>query len=253
MIGIEKVYIKGVSTLFVTNVEHKNKELPTLIYYHGFGSGKENNLTIAYLLAEKGYRVILPDCHYHGERHNNITNNDRQLAFWDIVIQSIKELDQIKLYLDAENLLIDNRIGVAGTSMGGMVTAGALVVYPWINLGGLLMSTGKLTSFAQGLISHYNDQNEQKISDDEANRVLTQLQQYDLYNHIDMLNDRPLFLWHGDDDVVVPPAHASQLVEKIEETNQAVGKVKFITEENRGHHLSRFAINEATNYISTYL
>lgn len=252
MIGIKKVVINDIPTLFVTKITEK-KQLPTLIYYHGFTSGKENNLTIAYLMAEKGYRVILPECLYHGERHNEVSDEALQLAFWDIVIQSIQELQSIKVYLDEHSLLLNNRIGVAGTSMGGMITAGALAVYPWIKLGGLLMSTSKLTSFAHGLIAYYNEQHDEKVSDKEKEQVIEQLQRYDLYEKINQLNDRPLYIWHGLDDKTVPFQHATKLVKKIETSGQSMDNITFIEERNRAHHLSRLAIKEATKHFTTYL
>lgn len=252
MVVIEKLQIGNIPSLVIVNKAYINEPLPTLIYYHGFGSGKENNLTISYLLAEHNYRVILPECEHHGERLQ-ITPEERDLVFWDIVLQSIAELEQIKDYLNDNDLLLDERIGVAGTSMGGMITAGSLVKYDWIKCAGLLMSTGKLTSFAKLLINRYNENKEQQISEEEQNRVLTQLAPYDLYEHINKLNSRSLFMWHGKDDRIIPFSHAQSLFSRITEKNLAVNDVKMKEEKNRGHHLSRFAILEAVDYFTLHL
>lgn len=253
MIGINKLNVNRIPMLSVTKINNTNERLPTLIFYHGFTSGKENNLTIGYLLAEKGYRVIFPDCEHHGERFSQVTEQERELLFWDIVIQSIEELLTIKSYLKENDLLLNERIGVAGTSMGGMITAGALTMYSWIKCAGLLMSSSKLQSFAQILIDNYNENNESKISNEEKRRVLNKIEPYDLYYHIDKLNKRPLFLWHGKDDDVVPFHHTEKLVQKVKEYTGNKDHVKVVLEVDRGHHVSRPAIIELTNYFAQHL
>lgn len=253
MVIIEKVNVDDIPLLVITKKDDIHKPLPTLIYYHGFRSGKENNLTLAYLLAEQNLRVILPESQFHGERFVDVTNKERELAFWDIIIQTINELDQIKTYLDEHNLVLDDRVAVAGTSMGGMVTAGSLVKYDWITSAGLLMSTGKLSSFATSLINHINQNNDYQISVSEQERVLTEVSQYDLEKHINKLQDRPLFIWHGKDDDVVPFEHAEQLFEQIKMNGQSKKNIKFVEEKNRSHHLSRLAISEATRFFTHFL
>ena len=253
MIGVYKEVIKDIPVLIVSKVDKFDEKLPTLIYYHGFRSGKENNLTIGYLLAEKGYRIILPECIHHGERQGSISDYERDLAFWEIVIHTVSEINEIKGYLDKKQLILDNRIGIAGTSMGGMITAAALTTYPWIKVGGLLMSSAKLESYAEQLISHFNKVNEDRISDDQKEQVKEELKQYDLFEHIDKLNDRPLLIWHGKQDDIVPFSHAEDLYNKIEKSSHAADRIHFVPEENRGHHLSRLAIDETIRYFSRYL
>src|SRR5699024_10431306 len=108
--------INMIPSLFVVDSEITEEALPTLIYFHGFTSAKEHNLPFAYLLAKEGYRVILPDSKLHGERETNISATEKQLSFWDIVLKNVTELKEIKQFLDQEGLLLNNRIGVAGTS-----------------------------------------------------------------------------------------------------------------------------------------
>src|SRR5699024_2988148 len=105
---------------------------------HGFTSAKEHNLPFAYLLATKGYRVILPDSKHHGEREGNITVEKRELSFWNIVLQNINDLNTLKNALDEMDLILNNRIGIAGTSMGGITAASALTQYDWIQSSAVL-------------------------------------------------------------------------------------------------------------------
>lgn len=109
MIGIFQKEIKSIPCLIVVDSAKEEEALPTLTYFHGFTSAKEHNLPFAFLQAEKGYRVILPDSMYHGEREAEISNIKKQISFWDIVMQNVKELKLIKDALDEERLILNDR------------------------------------------------------------------------------------------------------------------------------------------------
>src|SRR5690625_6288257 len=100
MITIENKIIANIKSLVIETKENKNKPLPTVIFYHGFESAKENNLTFAYLLAKEQYRVILPDSLYHGVRSKNLTNEELSIVFWVVIFANINEIIDIinKLY-----------------------------------------------------------------------------------------------------------------------------------------------------------
>ncbi|HLQ71272.1 MAG TPA: esterase, partial [Bacillota bacterium] len=61
MIGIYKENVKTIPALVVVDSTKTTEALPILTYFHGFTSAKEHNLPLAFLMAEKGFRVILPD------------------------------------------------------------------------------------------------------------------------------------------------------------------------------------------------
>src|SRR5690625_5216368 len=103
MITIENKIIANIKSLVIETKENKNKSLPTVIFYHGFESAKENNLTFAYLLAKEQYRVILPDSLYHGERSKNLTNDELSLAFWEVILAYITEIEDIQYVYTNEN------------------------------------------------------------------------------------------------------------------------------------------------------
>src|SRR5699024_2251101 len=116
MIGITSEKINDIPRLMVSKTEDAHKPLPVLTYFHGFTSAKEHNLPLAYLMAEKGYRVILPDSDLHGARlKKDKSEEERQLSFWDIVLSNVDDMAHIKKYLDENGLLLNDRIGVAGT------------------------------------------------------------------------------------------------------------------------------------------
>ncbi|MDE1455814.1 esterase, partial [Bacillus paralicheniformis] len=67
--------------------------------------------------------------------------------FWEIVTNEIKELEVLKNHFEQENLIEKGRIGAAGTSMGGIVTLGALTQYEWITTAVSLMGSPAYVEF----------------------------------------------------------------------------------------------------------
>lgn len=254
MIQIEKEQWEDIPILIVTKHASRQQALPVITYLHGFTSAKEDNLAIAYLLAEKGYRVLLPDAFLHGERTKGVDPVEQQLRFLDIVQQNVSDLETIKSMLESRNWLVDDRFGLAGTSMGGISTAAALTNYPWIKVAAVLMGSPKLSEFAQGIISVAKEQGYlSSMTDDEIKEILLGLKQFDLSLHPDRLKGRPLFMWHGEEDAVVPFTHAFSFYEKIRADYQNPAHIRFLSEKKTGHKVSRFARLEAANWFAEQL
>ena len=67
----------------------KSKPLPTIVFYHGWSSAKENQRFRGFILSNLGYQVIIPDAIYHGER-NPIDYDDPNSAakyFWGVILK----------------------------------------------------------------------------------------------------------------------------------------------------------------------
>ncbi|MCT2535629.1 prolyl oligopeptidase family serine peptidase [Aquibacillus koreensis] len=254
MIGIYKEYWNEIPVLVVVHSEYKDQALPVLTYIHGFTSAKEHNLPLAYLLAEKGYRVVLPDCIFHGERQDNITDAERQLQFFKIVEQNLQDLLTIRTVLMEKNLIKDNRFGLAGTSMGGITTAAALTQYDWIKAAAILMGSPKITQFANELVAGLKDQHTQlPITEDELSAIFKSLEQIDLSKQKKKLDGRPLFFWHGEKDQVVPFNHSYSFYEEVISLYKNPENIRFLREIGRGHKVSRFAITETVNWLEYQL
>src|SRR5699024_10246539 len=198
-------------------------------------------------------RVILPDSHLHGERKENISQTELELAFWEVVEQNIKELADIREYITAKKLTIPEKIGIGGTSMGGITTYGALKQYDWIQAAASLMGTPKMTTYAQWLIDHFNATNEKKITETEAKEVIEHLTSFDLSINPENLNERPLFIWHGNEDEVVPSAHDVSFYEEMRNQYSNKDHLYFILEKGRGHHISRLSIAEIAKWFKENL
>ncbi|WP_062512894.1 alpha/beta fold hydrolase [Halobacillus sp. KGW1] len=254
MIGVYRNTLKDIPVLTVVDSSKENEALPVFIYFHGFTSAKEHNLPQAYLLAQKGYRVILPDSAYHGEREEDLSKEELSLKFWEIVYQNLKELQDMKDELDRMELLENRRIGIGGTSMGGITTSAALTMYPWIQAAAVMMGSPKPVEFAQKLIEDVkNNGYELPLTQEELDELYHSLAGIDLSLQKDKLYSRPLFFWHGDADPVVPFEHSYDFYNDAISQYKNPENIRFLREVGRDHKVSRFAILELVNWLELVL
>ena len=254
MIGISKQKLGDIPSLVVVDIDKKTEALPVVVYFHGFTSAKEHNLTIAYLLAEEGYRVVLPDSELHGEReHDNTSELKKQISFWDIVLKNVKELDEIKRALDKAGMILNGRIGVAGTSMGGITTSAALSQYDWIKTAAILMGSPKITTFAKTLVESFKKLGDLPVTDEQIEALYDELERCDLSLQPEKLNQRPLLFWHGQNDSVVPFDHSYTFYDEVKRDYENKEAIRFIKEKNRDHKVSRVAILETVKWFVKYL
>ncbi|MUK90603.1 prolyl oligopeptidase family serine peptidase [Ornithinibacillus sp. L9] len=253
MISVYKESIQNIPSLIVVDIAKKEEPLPVITYFHGFTSAKEHNLPLAYLLAEKGYRVILPDSKYHGDREVDISSIKLQISFWDIVMQNVKELNDIWNDLEQRGLILDGRFGVAGTSMGGITTSAALTQYPWIKTAAILMGSPKITTYAKTLVSSFKKTGNLPLTDDVIEQLYEQLENLDLSLQPEKLDQRPLLFWHGDQDPTVPFDHSYTFYEDAKKRYHQQDDIEFIQESGQGHKVTRYAILETVKWFDQHL
>ncbi|MFZ3579297.1 esterase [Virgibacillus sp. DJP39] len=253
MIGVSNRKFNNIPALVIVEAGKETEPMPVVLYHHGFTSAKEHNLPLAYLLAEKGFRVVLPDSEYHGEREREISAVKKQISFWDIVMQNVHETKEIYNILQDEKLLADDRFGIAGTSMGGITTAATLTQYPWIKAAAVLMGSPKITTYAKTLVTSFKRMGDLPVTDEMITYLFESLNQYDLSKHMEKLNNRPLLFWHGETDSVVPFDHSYTFYEKARELYDNKENIQFLNQQNQGHKVSRYAIIETVKWFSQKL
>lgn len=240
IIGINKMKIGEIPVLEVVPNGFEGKPLPTLLYFHGFSSAKEHNLPFAYMLAQRGFRIVLPDSLHHGEREKNISEDELQLSFWNIVLKNIEESNMIYTYLHDNDLIEDNRIGVAGTSMGGITVSSMLSQYDWIKAAGIFMGTAQTTTYAKQLLKHVEQQGV-VIPVDEISSLLHTIEEHDLTKQMHLVQNRPIFIWHGKKDAVIPFTHAEEFYQLLKKHGGEQANIVFEKDEQAGHKVSRKA------------
>lgn len=255
MIIVEKSLLNNNSFLHIVKQNVQHQKLPFIMFIHGFTSAKEHNLHYAYLLAEKGFRVILPEAIFHGEREQGITGTDLYSHFWEIVIKTIHELNDYKEYYVNEGLADQDKIGLAGTSMGGIVTLGALTKYQWIKVAVSLMGMPAYEKFSHWQLEQLKSLGfELPFTNEQIAEQLSILRQYDLSLHPEMLESRPLLFWHGKKDPVVPYSLAFQFYQSIkDEYKKTPENIHFITDEQADHKVSRQGLNATIEWFEKHL
>lgn len=178
--------------------------LPTVVFYHGFTSSKLVYSYFAVALAQAGFRVVMPDAPDHGAR---FTGNEaaRLGQFWHILHGNLTEFAGLRDALRQSGLVADDRLAVAGASMGGMTALGIMARHPEVRAVACLMGSGYFTTLAKTL---FPPQAPQEIE------VL--LAEWDVSHALAQLADRPLLLWHGDADDVVPPGETFRLQQALQ-------------------------------------
>ncbi len=169
-------------------------ERPTVIYYHGWHSSKEFKRFEAMLIASFGYRVIVPDALYHGERgivdYDAPGSIDRYL--WEIIFQSVEESERFISHLEEAYGIQAEQVFVMGSSMGAMIAAGVFSKNPRIK--GLASVSGLLAwekALKQGAMP-------------EAGAYAELIQQYDLHRNPERMQKRPVLILHGVEDNALP-------------------------------------------------
>lgn len=252
MVVIAKETVGNIPLLHAVDEHKQHDKLPLIIFIHGYESIKERNVQYAYMLAEKGYRVLLPEVIEHGERGAGQVN---PANFWKFVLTTIKELPLIKDEYASKGLVDEKRIGLAGTSMGAIITLGAMKQYDWICVGVSLMGSPAYTDFARYQLKAMESQGVKlPFTDEQLEKQLDMLRPYDATVNIDVFETRPLLFWHGAKDVMVPYKQAyafyEQLHERYEQENVALS---FILDEQAGHNVPNSGVVEAVNWFEKYL
>lgn len=255
MIVIENESVGEIPLLHVVKRELFESQLPFIIFVHGFESANENNLHYAYLLAEKGFRVVLPEAIHHGKRSRGLNTLEMNFKFWETVTTTIDELQLIKEHYERENKIDIERIGIAGTSMGGIITLGALTQFEWIRAAVCLMGMPYYEQFSQFQL----DQLEKSgvslpFSEIEKEAIFEHLRKYDLSLQTEKLQRRPLLFWHGVKDPVVPFSYTYQFYEKIKPLYETVPeKLQFIKDEKADHKVSREGVLGLVGWFDQFL
>lgn len=255
MILVDKSTIQTIPFLHLVKEEDIDKPIPICFFIHGFTSAKEHNLHYAYYLAEKGFRVILPDCLEHGERSTGKSEYQLGEVFWKIVLHTIHELSIMKEYFEEKGLLVQNGIGVAGTSMGGIVTLGALTQYEWITSAVSLMGNPTYVKFAQAQLAQVESLGYSiPFSEEEIENMLSELAQYDLSLQPEKLDGRPLMFWHGKRDKVVPFNLTREFYESIlPYYEEQEDHLLFIEDDRADHKVTREGVLRLVEWFEKHL
>lgn len=249
MVEISLDAINGIDVLHAVPGDKKDLPLPTIFFFHGYLSSKEVYSYFGYALAAAGFRVILPDAAMHGARFDG--DEARRLRhFWDILQSNIQELPD---YVDAyrqRGLIAAQRIGVCGASLGGMSALGSMARYPWISAVAAFMGSGYFSTLSRSLYPPVPA--ERDGYDGVLRQLSATLSEYDVSSRLENLADRPLLLWHGDADDVVPAAESARLSQALK-ARQLDSNLTYLTEAGVNHRITPLALQAGGDFFQRYL
>lgn len=240
----------NISLLHIFDKNFK-KDTPVVIFLHGFMSGKEHNLHYAYNLVKQGIRVIMPDALYHGERSEGHSEMELNMLFWPIVLQNIAEVGVI--YDAMKSKGYTGNVAIAGTSMGGITTAGCLYHYDWIKVSAILMgavSYPKLFAFqiknleALGIPL--------QVDENQMTSLKLALAKYDAFHQPEPFERAPLFFWHGQNDPTVPVDMSYTFWEKQKEREKNQN-ITYVLDKKAGHAVSRVGVLQTVSFLAQHL
>lgn len=249
MISVYDRVISTIPVLEIVLTERQGEALPTVVFYHGWTNVKEQSLIHGYEIAKKGFRVLLPEAIYHGQRQDDKLTKEHMMDFWEIIQQNITEFPIITDYYIKAKLSDPERLGVTGASMGGITTCGLLTTYPAIKAGVCLMGSPNLTAFAQGTVAAIEAAGTVLPADTPSQ--LAKLKKYDLSLNPGNLAGRPIHFWHGEEDPVVPYLETFAFYEKFKGTE--AGRNLSFTRTADGHRVPYQISLETATFFGEHL
>ncbi|STD25373.1 esterase [Enterobacter asburiae] len=227
---------------FYTRCQRVNVINRCLLWFFIMGLPHRSWFTVifAVALAQAGFRVVMPDAPDHGARFTG--NEQARLGqFWQILHGSLTEFAGLRDALYEAGLVADNRLAVAGASMGGMTALGIMTHHPEVKSVACLMGSGYFTSLAKTL-----------FPPQDLTEMIATLTEWDVARALPRVADRPLLLWHGDADDVVPPEGTFRLQQAL--MNEGLdGNLTCLWEPGVRHRITPTALDATVAFFRQHL
>ncbi|WP_413735446.1 esterase [Sodalis sp. RH21] len=249
MVEMHQECIDGIDVIHAVPAGKHRQPLPTIFFYHGYTSSKEVYSYFGYALAKAGFRVILPDAAMHGARFDG--DEHRRLGhFWDILRSNIDELPGLKDHYLRQGAIEGDRLGVCGASLGGMTALGAMARYDWLRAVADFMGAGDYTSLAKTLFPPVALTS--SVRQKEFERRTASLADYEVYHQLDKLANRPLLIWHGEADPLVPAGESTRLYRALD-AREGGHQATLLTEPGIGHKITVSALAAGVAFFQQHL
>lgn len=240
MIELETRQFAGIETLHATPAGQRAQPLPTVVFYHGFSSSKLVYSYFAVALAQAGIRVVMPDARDHGARFNGDATA-RLGQFWQILHSNLLEFDPLQRALYDAGLIKEARLAVGGASMGGMTALGIMTRHPEVKCVASLMGSGYFTTLARTLFPPADLQ-----------QAIAPLADWEVSRHLPRLADRPLLLWHGEEDDVVPAVETWRLQQALTQAGLDQ-QLTCVWEAGVKHRITPVALDATVDFFRAHL
>lgn len=249
LVNIQNIQIQHIPSTIISPKNYSEK-MPVVFFYHGWSSSRDKHLNMGTLLACNGYLVVIPDSINHGERgiidyqslESGLSN------FWPTVVNSLKEFPTLLDYIKNNYNLDEKKVGVAGHSMGGMITSGILAHNPIVSAAVILNGSGAWGDATLDLLgAHYEKQKE--IID----KGLHDLEPLMPINNINNFKNTPTLILHGEKDSVVPIHSSKIFYDALKAAYDDKDCLSMITFDRLNHYITEAMITEMLTWFNKYL
>ncbi|WP_147198665.1 esterase [Pantoea sp. CCBC3-3-1] len=249
MIEIYDEFIGDIPVIHAVPAGKRYQTLPTIFHFHGYTSSKELNSFFGYAFARAGFRVVLPEAIEHGDRFDGNIER-RRFLFWQILKNNIDEFEEYVSHYQQQGLILDDKVAVSGTSMGGFTVLGLLARYNHIKAAACYMGSGFFSTLSHELFPPI----EIKSSKDhkKIDNLLANLYKLDSSKNITALAQQPLMLWHGRNDEIVSVAETERLHSMLLDNN-LTNNVNVIIDETASHKVPMNALEHGVSFFKKTL
>ncbi|AOT70760.1 prolyl oligopeptidase family serine peptidase [Geosporobacter ferrireducens] len=248
-VTVEEILIKKIPCLKFKPKGIQEERLPTILYYHGWHSGKVYQRFKGTVLASYGYQVIVPDAIYHGER-DPIDHDDPNMLeayFWKVILQNVQESEQLIAGIIEEHQGDPRRMAVIGSSMGGFSASGIFVQNK--NLKCLINFNG---SCAWVKAEEIFRRKSKRLS--MTPEEMQELSPYDPMLNKENLQLRPILMLHGNRDSSVPINSQRLFYQSASyHYKECPERLRLVEIQNMDHYISTGMMEEAIIWLKKYL
>ena len=246
MIQISQEKIQHIPVIRINLQDQTQQDQQSVVIaYHGWTHSKDEDVLLGIELAKQGFMVIMPDAPQHGDYpHRQIPVDP--MIFPEILLAAVNDVSLILDEIQTKNS-DHSAIYICGISMGGIITGMCLSRYPQLNGAGILMGATHTSGFIQALIEHYQVPAE-LVQQAQIQEAIRQLQALDLSLHPDHLGNRPLYLWHAQNDSTVPYRFNQDLITYLE-SQPLVKDRKIQIDQTGGHKVPYQRMIELANFF----
>lgn len=227
-------------------IEPKEETNKILVFYHGWGSDNESQIFRGNIFAAYGYRVILPEARYHGERNvEKIDHEDEAVEgkyILKVIMHNIEEAPSIFKYIE-ENYP-GNEIAVGGHSMGAITAGGLYAFKKDLKMAFVFNGTNNWEELVRGVNELKNKDN----IDEREFRINEFFLDMNPMDSPEAFKDRPIVLFNGRNDDIIDPAGQESFAKEVEKVYEDKKLLGFKLFDMTYHQITTQMLEEAIKF-----
>jgi dienelactone hydrolase len=227
---------------------------PLVIIIHGLEASKETALPYAYRLAREGLHTVCFDAREHGERaipdSRAVTPPEMRARLYDIVWATAEDIDTIIAGFAGRSRVDNERIGLVGFSMGGMI------IYRYLSRGrpsGIRAAVPVIATPAfAGKLERDRSRDPVlagRYDDDALSLVVAR----DPSRNLAWLKDLPLLILNGTADEHMPIDQVRDFYRRAKELYGRKDRIRMVEYEGGEHVITPAMMTETAGWLKHFL